>query len=1069
MRAFDIPAVRPVFAGAINLLLIAIGLGAAFLLPVREYPDIDPPSVSVSTIYTGAPAEIVEREVTKIIEDNLSGIERLRYIRSISRNEVSAISLFFEAGTNIDAAAADVRDKVSAVRTELPDGIEEPAIQKASADDAPMMWITLRSDVIKPPELTDIADRRLIDAIGSVSGVSRVIIGGEKRYAMRIWLDRAAMAARGVTPDDVAARLRAENVELPTGQLETRGQEITLRAETRFSTAREFSQLTIREREGDRVRLGDVARVEVGVEDYKQSLRSDGGDAIALGIVRQSNANTLSVAGGVRAELDRLRSTIPGGVDVSIGYDESVFIRETLKNVASTLAQAVAIILVVLYAFLGSLRGTLIPAATIPASIIPAAFVAAGFGFSINVLTILAVILAISLCTDDAVVIMESIRRRQQRGEPLLLATVRATNQIGFAVFSGAIVLIAVVLPLAFLQGNIGRLFREFAVVLATIIAFSTVSALTLGPMLSTKLFDENSEPGWLERKVSAGVEWLSERYQRALRAIIRRPVLPLIVVAAVLAAGAGAYVATPSELAPDEDRGVINIVVEGPEGASAPYMSGQVAAIERSIAGLAGDGEDKPVAGNLAIVVPTFTSGQAPVNTARVIVRLKPWDERKATQDEVRRQLQTALAPVAGVKAFAVNPPKLGQRGGNRQVQFTLAGVEREPVIGWSETLLAEAQGIAGLINVDTDYKNTRPQISIGLDRDRAAALGVTAQAVGSALQIMFGSLEVTRFVDRGEEYEVILQARPEDRTTPDDLRNVFVRTANGQLIPLSSVVRTKEDATVRELRRLDRLAAVTIEANLEPGTITLGEALTRLETIAREKLPPEAQVKYQGESLDYQDTGAAVIYALLLVVVLVYLVLAAQFESFIHPLIILTSAPMALAGGLLTLWAFGLTLNIYSQIGMILLVGLVAKNAILIVEFANQLRESGKEPLDAATEAAGQRLRPILMTSVATILGAVPLILESGAGAEARTTVGAVTAGGVTFGTLLTLFIVPASYVLLARFTSAPGVIAAQLAEEEGQHPEDAGDEEPEPGPDAKTAGSGRSPAPEPARRAE
>jgi multidrug efflux pump len=654
MRLAALPTVRPVLAVAANLLLIAIGIGAAFFLPIREYPNIDPPTVSVTTRYQGAPAEVVEREVTRRIEDNLSGIPGIRTIEARSRNETSSISLEFVAGTNIDAVAADVRDKVAGVRNDLPDTVEEPVIEKADADDQPMMYITLRSATIGPPELTDIAQRRLVDALGSVSGVSRVTIGGEKRYAMRIWLDRQGMAARGVTPNDIADRLRAENVELPAGLVETPSQEIVVRAETRFRTPEEFAALTIRGEGENRVRVGDVARVEVGVENEKGGFRFDGTDAIALGIVRQSDANTLEVANGVKAALERLRATLPASVETTIGYDESIFIRETLVNVATTLAQAICIVLVVIFLFLGSLRGTLVPAATIPAAIIPAAIVAAAMGFSINVLTILAVILAIGLCTDDSVVILENIRRRQQRGEPLLLASVRSTRELGAAVFASSLVLVAVILPLAFLGGNVGLLFREFAVVLATIVVISTFSAITLGPMLSSVLLRGEGEPNRFVRWINGGLDRVAHGYSRVLGALVVRPWIPLLAGIAFAAAGVAAYLAVPAELAPDEDRGGISIVVEGPEGASARYMNEQVAGIEKALADLRGDGEGKPVEGVLSIIVPSFGGGQAPSNTARVIVRLKPWNDRAMSQTEVRSQVQRRSQ---GSRAFAPSP----------------------------------------------------------------------------------------------------------------------------------------------------------------------------------------------------------------------------------------------------------------------------------------------------------------------------------------------------------------------------------------------------------------------------
>jgi multidrug efflux pump len=1034
---FDLPVLRPVLALAINLLLIAIGLGAAFTLPVREYPDVDPPVVTVRTLYPGAAAEVAEREVTRVIEDELSGVSGIRLITSQSRDETSLIRVELQAGTDLDAAAADVRDRVAAARRDLPEGIEEPVVEKASADDFAAMYVILRAERIGVAELTDLAERRVVDALGIVPGVASVEVNGGQRYAMRIWLDRAALAARGITANDVAARLRAENVEAPAGRLETRAQEITLRATTRLADAAAFAGLVIREGTADgegRVRLGDIARVEVGVESYRTAFRADGRDAVAIAIYRRSDANALEVSSGVADTVRRLRDGMPEGAVLEIGYDEAIFIRETLANVAQTLVETIAVVVLVIFLFLGSARATLIPAATIPASLIPAAAAAAAFGFSVNVLTILAVILAIGLCVDDAVVIMENIRRRQQEGEKLMLAAVRATRQVGFAVFASAATLLSVILPLGFLQGNVGRLFAEFAVVLGATVLFSTLAALTLGPMLSSVLFRGDVSEGKVAR-FSAGLQQrLGSGYRRLLEPMLRRPVLPLVAALLVAGAGAAAWFAIPSELAPDEDRGSVRIIAEGPEGASFPDTLEQVKRIEAILAPLTTP--EGPAEQLLSIVAPGRQGAVQP-NRAFLILRLKPWDAREVSQQALVDRLRRELAQVPGVRAFAVNPPKLGQRGQGRQFRFAIAGTDREEVRRWAAPVFAATAGIPGLVAPDSSDKISKPQIELTLDRDRASVLGLDAATVGEALNVLFGEPEVTRWLDRGEEYDVLVSARPEDRAAPDDLRGVYVRARTGELVALSSVVTLREVGTARELLRVDRLAAIEIGANLAPGA-SLGDAVQRVEEAAQATLPGAASLRWLGEALDLQETGRAVVVAFALVIVLTYLVLAGQFESFLHPLIVMTTAPLAVAGGLLTLLAFGLTLNVYSQIGMVLLLGLVAKNGILLVEFANQLRDEGREPAEAAAEAASLRLRPILMTTVATILGAVPLAVASGAGGESRSTIGLVIAGGLTLATLLTLFVVPAAYVLLARFTGAPGAREAELRRLEAEKPE-------------------------------
>ncbi|WP_135468492.1 efflux RND transporter permease subunit [Crenalkalicoccus roseus] len=1024
---FRLPVVRPVLAAALNLLLIAIGLGAALTLPVREYPAVDPPVVTVRTFYLGASAEVVEREVTRVIEDNLSGISGIRVIRSNSRDEASFITVEFRAGVDIDAAAADLRDRVAGARRNLPAGIEEPVVEKQEADDLPVIFLTLTSERLGTAELTDLAERLMVDQLGTVTGVAGVQVAGGSRYAMRIWLDRRAMAARGITAGEVAARLRAENLELPAGRLETRDQEIALRATTRFASPDEFAALVLREEgEAGRVLLGDVATVEIGAEDYRRGFRLDGREAIALGIIRQSEANALELSAGIRREVEQLRRRLPPDVRVEIGFDEAVFIRETLWNVATTLAQTLAIVVVVIFLFLGSARATLVPAAVIPASVIPAVAVAAALGFSINVLTVLAAILAIGLVVDDAVVILENIRRRQQQeGEPLLVAAVRGTRQVGFAVLATSATLLAVILPLAFLEGNVGRLFREFAVLLGAMVAFSTLAALTLGPMLCSRLFRGAGEgEGRVARATRAAQEWLGARYRAALRPLLARPWAALLGGALFAGLGALAFLAVPDELAPDEDRGAIRVVFEAPDGAAFPYTLEQARRIEEALAPLLGEG--RPATQVLTIV----GLGNPPQpSRGLMILRLRPWGEREESQAEAIEAARRLLAEVPGVRAFAAAPRQLGQRRGGRALQFVVAGTDRAQVREWAAAVHERARDIPGLVALDTTDRQTRPQIEIRLDRARAAALGVEAAAVGEALSILFGGQEVTRYTERGEEYEVILQARPEDRQSPADLRDVFVRARGGDLVPLSSVVTLTEAGAARQLLRVDRLAAVEISANLIPGVATIGQAVAAMEAAAREVLPPEARIRYLGQALDYVETGAAIYAILLMVLLLTYLVLAGQFESFVHPAIVMTAAPLAIAGGLVSAWLFGLTVNIYSQIGMVLLLGLVAKNGILLVEFANQLRDDGREPPEAAEEAAALRLRPILMTTFSTVLGALPLALATGAGGEARSTIGLIIAGGVLLGTLLTLFVVPALYVLLARHTTAPGAIAREL----------------------------------------
>lgn len=1139
---FDFAVERPVLTAALNLILVTLGLAAIFALPIREFPSIDPPTVSIQTQYIGAASEVVEREVTQIIEDNLSGIDGIRLIQSQSRNQSSSITIEFVAGTNLDAAAADVRDRVSAVRTDLPAGVEEPVIEKASADEDPTLFVTLTSDEFKPPELTDIANRLIVDRIGNVSGVARIRIDGDKTYAMRVWLDRAAMAARGVTPSDVTQRIEAENIVLPAGSLETSTQDITIRSETRFTSADEFRALILRDDgRGDRVTLGDVARVEVGVEEYRGGLRSNGREAVSLGVIRQSTSNALEVADDVRAQIDTIRSSIPREVNVSIDIDDSIFIRESLKNVATTLLIVIGIVVLVTWLSLGSWRATLIPAALIPASVIPAFAIAWALGYSVNVLTILAVIVAIDLTTDDAVVIVENVRRRQQGGEPMPIGALRGTRQVAFAAVASSAVLVAVIFPLGLIPGNVGRLFLEFAVMLTAIVIFSTTAALTLAPMLASKLLTKEEKPGRISRFMERGLKATGKRYEKALAATLGRPLLPIAAAAVLTVLGFASFFTLSSEVAPSEDRGSVRIFIEAPEGASASYTNGKVQEVERLVAERylarpgtkeAQEDESKPVRSMLAIVVPAF-GGSAQTNIGILILTLADWGDRSISQQQFEDQLQAELRTVNGISATATSPPSLGVQRRGPQLQFVLSGLDRDEVVGWARKLLERASDVVGLQSPDLDYRDTRPELQVTVDRARAAALGVETAAIGEALQVMFGSIEVTRYLERGEEYEVIVQARPEDRMTPADLRNVYVRaaappaqpaaggggsgptttavtasrrtasartasagtagssmtgaggfgapaggagggagagasdaaSATGALVPLSSLVTVVERGGVRELNRLDRQPSVSLESALTADG-SLGDAIGALQRIAETALPAEAQIGYLGEARELEETGSSVYLLFALVLILIYLVLAGQFESFLSPAIVLLSAPVALAGGVLTMWLFGLTINIYTQIALILLIGLSAKNAILLVEFANQLREEGKEPRDAILMAAGIRLRPILMTSAATILAAVPLILESGAGSEARQTLGAVTAGGLTVGTLLTLFLVPTIYASVARYSDPPGTVAARVAEQDeqvadGDTATGGGDEGSKDGPDAPDAPDAPRPA--------
>ncbi len=1041
----DISIKRPVFATVLSLMLIVLGLASVMKLPIREYPAIDPPVVSVTTQYRGASAAVVDTQITELIEAAVAGIEGIKFITSASRDERSQVTIEFRLTRNVDAAANDVRDRVARTLARLPEQADTPIVQKVDGDARPILWIALVSDQFTGMELTELARRRFADRLAIVEGVAQVLVLGERKPAMRIWLDRQALAARGLTVQDVEDAIRRENVELPGGRLESSQRELTVRTDTRMSRPEQFRQVVISRTAGAQVLLGDIATVEVAPEDTRGEYRINGKPAVGLGILRQSTANTLSVADGVKAEVERIRGTVPEGVEVVVGYDESQFIAQSIYEVEHALMIALILVVVVIFFFLRSWRATIIPAVAIPVSIIGSFIALAALGFSINVLTLLGLVLAIGLVVDDAIVVLENIHRRIEEGEHPLLASLRGSREIAFAVIATTLTLVAVFLPLSFMGGNTGRLFTEFGFALAASVVFSGLIALTLTPMMCSKLLKEHQGETWLVRWTEPfflGMNWL---LRVTLRRALAAPVITLGVMAAVCALAVALFQAIPKEFAPVEDRGTVIIPSTGPEGASFAYTREQVERIERIVQPFIDRGE-------VQSLFATIGGFQRPAqsNVANVFMRLAPWHERERKQQQIAAEMMPQLLAIPGVRAFALNPPSLGQRGFQPPVQFVIGGTDYATLVQWRDQFLARARENPRLLNLDSNYRETKPEIRVEIDRRKAAELGVSIQAVGRTIETMLGSRQVGTYVQGGDEYQILLQAREQDRSSPYDLQNIFVRTSSGgqlgliagagssqgALVPLSNVVTLSERARPQSLNREDRVRAITITASLAPG-YTLGEALAYMEGIAREVLPPEARISYRGQSLEFKESSGALYVTFALALLVVFLVLAAQFESFVHPFIILLSTPLAVTGGLLALHFTGNTLNVFSQIGMILLIGLMAKNGILVVEFANQLRDRGMSIHDAVLEASVVRLRPILMTSIATVFGAVPLAMATGAGAESRAALGVVIVGGVTFSTFLTLYAVPALYLLLARFTKPIGAIAARLSDMEKAHP--------------------------------
>ncbi|XAG86923.1 efflux RND transporter permease subunit [bacterium 19CA01SA08] len=1023
----DISVKRPVFASVISLLLIAFGLVSFGKLPLREYPDIDPPIVSIDTSYRGASASVVESRITQLIEDRISGVEGIRHIDSSSTDGRSSVVLEFDIDRDIEAAANDVRDRIAGLLDNLPEEADPPEVQKANGGDEVIMWLNLVSDQMTTLQLTDYARRYLTDRFSVIDGVANMRVGGGKVYAMRVWIDRQALAARNLTVADVEAALRSENVELPAGSIESKERHFTVRLERSFRTAEDFANLVLTQGgDGYLVKLGDVARVEIGSEEERIMFRGNGEAMIGLGVSKQSTANTLEVARAVNKLVDEINPTLPQGMEIKRSYDSSVFIEASIDEVYQTLFIAIILVIIVIYLFLGSVRAMLIPALTVPVSLLATFIVLYALGYTINLLTLLAMILAIGMVVDDAIVMLENIHRRIEEGDSPLKAAFLGAREVAFAVIATTAVLVAVFMPITFLDGDLGKLFKEFAVTMSAAVLFSSIVALTLSPMMCSKLLKPASQDTWLMRQVDKGMNALAGFYSRSLTGAMKHPLLVSLLVVAALGASAYMVKLIPQEFAPEEDRGSMFLMVNGPEGASYEYIEAYMNEVEQRLMPLVDSGEIK----RLLIRAPRGWGGSANFSNGMAIIVLNDWGQRRPAK-EIINDVRARLADLAGVRAFPVMRQAFG-RGVGKPVQFVIGGPSYEELARWRDIMLEKAAENPNLVGLDHDYKETKPQLRVVIDKDRAADLGVSIAHIGRTLESMLGSRLVTTFMRDGEEYDVIIEGNRDSQNTASDMQNIYVRSDRSkQLIPLSNLVSIEEFADASQLHRYNRMRAITLEASLAEG-YSLGEALDYLNDLAHTYLPAEALISYKGQSLDYQESGSSMYFVFLLALGIVFLVLAAQFESYIHPMVIMLTVPLATVGALVGLLLTGQSLNIYSQIGIIMLVGLAAKNGILIVEFANQLRDKGVDFDTAILQAANQRLRPILMTGITTAAGAVPLVLAEGAGAETRFVIGVVVLSGILLATLFTLLVIPVAYSLFARHSSSPEAVAKQLEKE-------------------------------------
>jgi len=1003
---------RPVFATVLSLLVLLLGIVSYDRLPVREYPKIEEPVVTVETKYLGASAEIVESAVTKIMEDSIAGIEGVDVLTSISRAETSQITARFRLDRDPDGAAADVRDRVSRVRARLPQGIDEPVVAKVDADANPVIWLSFYSDTLPALEVSDVVSRIVKPRLQTLPGAADVRIFGERRFAMRIWLDADRLAAYKLTPADVEDALRRQNVEVPAGRIESIQREFTVTSQTDLQREQQFREIIIKVVNGYPIMLGDVARVKIGAFNERTNVTLNAQPAVSVGLIKQATANPLVLAAALKAELPKLQQSLPQSLNVRIANDTTVFIDKSLEAVFRTIIEAVALVALVILVFLGTLRASIIPLVTIPVCLIGACTLMYAAGFSINTLTLLALVLAIGLVVDDAIVVLENIFRHIEEGMKPLEAAIRGTREVQFAVIAMTLTLAAVFTPIAFTTGRTGRLFVEFALSLAGAVLISGFVALTLTPMMCSRLLRSHADDARERRLSSYFVSWIdrivgaiTNGYAGLLRWALRLRWLVLVLGLAFGGASAWLFMESKKELTPLEDRGTVVIIFSAPEGSSVEYTMRYGRLI-----------------GEIAAKIPEFdrrfvVSGSPTVTQGIGFLRMVDWDERKRGTAEILKELQPKLLSIPGVLAFAVAPPSLGQSPRVRPINFVV--LTSEPYDKLQATVapfVAEMQRHPGLQGVDVDLKLNKPEIKIEIDRQRAADAGVQVEAIGRALETMLGGRQVTRFKRDGEQYDVMVQLDASARASPRDIADIYVRGRGDIMVPLASLVSVKESVAPRELNHFAQRRAVTITANLSPG-YSLGEAITMMETSAQKYLKPGYAIDYNGETREFKLSSTALYLTFLLALAFIYLVLAAQFESFIDPLIIMFSVPLSMTGALALLKYGGGSINVYSQIGLITLVGLITKHGILIVEFANQLQQEGKKPMEAVFESAKLRLRPILMTTGAMVLGAVPLALSTGAGAESRTQIGLVIVGGMSFGTVLTLFVVPVVYSLIAR----------------------------------------------------
>ena len=1023
----DLSIKRPVVASVMSLVLVIFGLFSFKEIPTDELPDVQPPVVTIQTDYKGASAEIIDTQITQKIEDFVGGTPGLESIDSFSEDETSRITLTFETGLDLDDVTNDVRSSIARVVDNLPEGAEPPEIYKQSAGMRTTMWLSFNSETMTDLELTDYADRYLTDAFSTVKGVGRVRLGGEREISLSIWLDPIALAARDLTTEEIESSLKKENVEFPAGRIESKDVDLTIKLDKAYQNLENYKKLPLkRARDGSIITLDDISRVELGAESTRTLFKGNGKQVVGIGIYQQSDANTISVANGVK-KLVELRSSLPPNTSLEVSFDRSNYIKSAIKEVYKTLFIALILVTVIIYLFLGNVRALIIPVIALPVSLISTFLSIYFFDFSINLFTLMAMVLAIGIVVDDAIVMLENITRRIELGENPLVAAFKGAKQVSFAIIATTVVLVAVFIPLIFIKGITGVLFTQTAVTLASAVIISSFVALSLSPMLGSKFLKKNMKKSNLVLRFEKVLINITSVYKSALLKWLkkRRIIITFLVGTTILSVFLFNY--TQKELIAPEDRGAFFVIIKAPQGSGFNYTRSKAEDIEKLLLPSVGKGEYR----KLIMRVPGFGKSAKQVNSGFIIVLLEHWNKRDRHGVEIMRESFAKIGQVPGVLAFPVMPQGIRTGGVESPVQFVLMGKTYDELIKWKEIVKSEARKNPGLTSIQDDFDLNKPQLNVKIDQKKAADLGISTADIGRTIETIFGSKNVTTYTQEGKEYSIILQGDVKDRKEPDSISKIYVRSKNNnKLVSVSNLVDFNEEGQSAFLSRYNRQKAVTISAKLV-GNYSLDEALNFLVKVTNENIP-EAKIAYKGESEEYKKTNYELYIIFALALMTAYLAMSAQFESWLHPLTIMLTVPLAILGGILGLLVVGSSLNIYSQIALIILIGLSAKNGILIVEFANQLRKEGKNIEEAIISASVIRFRPILMTSLSTIFGVLPLILGTGPGAASRLTVGITIFGGMLFSTFFTLFVIPTMYSIIGKNTKRIDSIEIELNKE-------------------------------------